>query len=70
MQVRGSVSPLSWTSGLSMTWTEGNVWVWETTSIGETTNFEWKPLRNGTDWALGGNYWSRGGQTIEIYPSF
>ncbi len=70
MQVRGSVAPLSWSSGLPMTWTEGNVWVWETTSIGETTNFEWKPLRNGTDWSVGGNYWGRGGQTIEVYPNF
>lgn len=70
MAVRGSVSPLSWSSNSSMTATEGNVWVWETTSIGETTQFEWKPLRNGTDWSLGGNYWARGGETVEVYPSF
>jgi glycosidase len=70
MDVRGSVSPLSWNSGQPMTWTEGNIWVWETTSIGEATQFEFKPLRNGTDWSQGGNYWSRGGQTIEVYPTF
>lgn len=70
MAVRGSVAPLSWDSNLSTMLTEGNVWVYETTSIGETTQFEWKPLRNGTDWPTGGNNWSRGGQTVEVYPSF
>lgn len=70
MGFRGSVSPLSWTSSQTGTWTEGNVWVWETTSIPETTEFEWKLLRNATDWSLGGNYWARGGETIEVYPSF
>jgi glycosidase len=70
MAVRGSVAPLSWTSNLSTMLTEGNVWVYETTTIPETTQFEWKPLRNGTDWSTGSNYWSRGGQTIEVYPSF
>jgi len=27
-------------------------------------------MRNGTDWSLGSNYWSRGGETVEVYPSF
>lgn len=53
-----------------MTLTEGNVWVYETTAIDEATSFEFKPLRNGTDWSLGNNYWSRGGETIEVYPGF
>lgn len=70
MEVRGSVSPLSWTLGQPMTLTEGNVWVYETTAIDEATSFEFKPLRNGTDWSLGNNYWSRGGETIEVYPGF
>ena len=70
MAVRGSTSPFSWGSNLSATSTEGNVWVYETTSVSETTQFEWKPLKNGTDWSTGSNYWSRGGETIEVYPSF
>lgn len=70
MAVRGSVAPLSWLTNSAATATEGNVWVWETTSIPETTAFEWKPLRNGIDYSLGSNYWGRGGQTIEVYPSF
>ncbi len=70
MAFRGSVAPLSWTSSQTGTLTEGNVWTWETTSIGETTQFEWKPMRNGTDWSLGANYWARGGETVEVYPSF
>lgn len=45
-------------------------WVYETTAIAETAQVEWKPLRNGTDWSAGANYWSRGGQTIEVYPGF
>lgn len=70
MSVAGSVAPLSWSTLLPMTFTEGNVWVWETTSFSTTTGFDFKPLRNGTDWSLGANYSSRGGQTMEVYPSF
>ncbi len=70
MTARGDTSPLSWLADQSMTWTEGNVWTWETTAIAETAQFQWKPLRNGTDWSLGGNYWGRGGETIEVYPGF
>jgi hypothetical protein len=70
MSIAGSVAPLSWTSLQAMTFTEGNVWVWETTGFSTTTAFDFKPLRNGTAWSLGGNYSSRGGETIEVYPSF
>jgi glycosidase len=68
--IRGSTSPLSWSSGQQASWTAGDVWVWETTSIGEGTQFEFKPLKNDTTWSQGNNYWSRGGLTVEIYPSF
>jgi glycosidase len=70
MSIAGSVAPFSWTMLQAMTFTEGNVWVWETTGFSTTTAFDFKPLRNGTDWSLGGNYSSRGGETIEVYPSF
>jgi glycosidase len=68
--VRGSTSPLSWTSGQLATESAGNVWIWESTSIGESTQFEFKPLINDSTWSQGNNYWSRGGMTVEIYPSF
>jgi glycosidase len=70
MSARGDTSPLSWTASLPMTWTEGDVWTWETTAIPETSQFQWKPMRNGTDWSLGGNYYGRGGESIEVYSSF
>ncbi len=70
MGFRGSVSPYSWTSSLAGMPTEGNVWVSETTAIGESTQFEWKPLLNDTSWSLGANYWARGGETVEVYPGF
>jgi len=68
--VRGSVTPLNWNSGQPAAWTEGNVWVYETTGIGEDAQFEFKPLKNDTIWSQGDNYWGRGGMTIEIYPTF
>lgn len=68
--VRGSVAPLSWEVGQQATWTPQSIWVWETSQIGESTPFEFKPLINDTAWSLGNNYWSRGGMTVEVYPGF
>ena len=68
--IRGSQYPFWWDDGRSMRWTTGDVWVWETTNIGEGTQFEFKPLKNDTTWSQGNNFWSRGGLTVEIYPSF
>lgn len=70
MSVRGSVAPLSWTSGQPMTWTPADIWTWETTGITEDTAFEFKPLINDTTLSLGNNFWGRGGMTVEIYPKF
>jgi hypothetical protein len=68
--IRGSTAPLSWGSGQQASWTAGNVWTWETTGIGAGSAFEFKPLKNDTTWSQGNNYGSRGGLTVEIYPSF
>lgn len=68
--VRGSVAPLSWDAGQQATWTPQNSWVWETSQIGESSAFEFKPLINDTTWSLGDNFWSRGGMTVEVYPDF
>lgn len=68
--IRGSTPPLSWSSGRQATWTPQHVWVWETTSIAETTAFQFKPLVNDSVWSQGNNYWMRGGMTVELYPVF
>lgn len=68
--IRGDTAPLSWNVGLQATWTPQHIWVWETSSIDESTSFEFKPLINDTLWANGNNYGMRGGMTIEVYPTF
>jgi hypothetical protein len=70
MYVRGSVSPLSWTTGTAMTWTTGNAWTWSTTAIPDGTKFEFKGLINNTTWSDGANFEGIGGTTITVYPTF
>ncbi len=69
MYIRGA-SPLSWDSGVAMTWTDGNVWVWETTQLSSGEGMEYKPLINDSTWASGNNYYVTGGQAVDIYPGF
>lgn len=68
--IRGSVSPLSWTTGAAATWTIGNVWVWTTTGFASGASFEYKPLINDSRWSDGANYVGTGGATLDIYPTF
>lgn len=70
--IRGSIPQLNnWQApGRAGTWTEGNVWVYDTTDIPEGTEFEWKPLINDEHWSGGGNYKGVGGQTMDEYPEF
>jgi len=70
--IRGSIPQLNnWQAhGKACRWTEGNVWVYETSDIPEETEFEWKPLINDEHWSLGGNYKGVGGQTMDEYPEF
>ena len=66
--IRGSKSPLSWTAGISATWTTGNVWVasWSDS----TGDVDIKPLVNDAAWSIGANYKVRAGTTVDIYPYF
>jgi len=70
--IRGSIPQLNnWQSpGKTCMWTEGNVWVYETTDLPEGTDFEWKPLINDEHWSVGDNYKGVGGQTMDEYPEF
>lgn len=70
--IRGSIPQLNnWQSpGKACMWSEGNVWVYETTDIPEGTGFEWKPLINDEHWSVGVNYEGVGGQTMDVYPVF
>lgn len=53
-----------------MTWTSGNVWVWEAPST--LSSFEFKPLINDTTWSTGGNYKVTAAtpRSVHIYPFF
>gem|GEM_PF-907483 len=68
--IRGDTPPLSWSVGLPATWTEGNIWVWETNLIPDGQRFEFKPLINDRIWSRGSNYEGYGGQIIDVYPEF
>ncbi|MEM2250482.1 MAG: alpha-amylase family glycosyl hydrolase [Candidatus Hadarchaeales archaeon] len=68
--IRGDTPPLSWSVGLPATWTEGNIWVWETNQIPDGQRFEFKPLINDERWSIGANYVGYGGQTIDVSPTF
>ncbi len=70
--IRGSIPQLNnWQApGRAGTWTEGNVWVYDTTDIPEGTEFEWKPLINDETWGVSDNYKGVGGQTMDEYPEF
>jgi len=70
MYIRGSVSPLSWTSGVVMTNKSSDVWEWITGDIPSGSSFEFKLLINDSTWSTGGNYTGTGGQTIDVYPDF
>lgn len=70
MYVRGSVAPLSWTTGAAMTWTTGNAWTYTTTAIPAGTKFEFKGLINNSRWSDGANFEGIGGQTMTVYPTF
>lgn len=73
--VRGSNAPLTWSKGIKMRWTEGNVWTWETEAFPADANIEFKVLFNDEKWEVVDgqplkNHETRGGTTIEITPVF
>ncbi len=68
LTVRGAVAPLSWTADSSLTSVGTDTWA--ITIPSPPAPFEWKPLLDGTTWALGPNYHVAPGQTVDIYPHF
>lgn len=75
LYIRGNTSPLSWSRGLKMRWTEGNVWVWQTDSFPAGAEIEFKVLIDDNQWEIIGdkpleNHRAPGGATTEITPVF
>lgn len=68
LSVRGSLSPLSWTSGATMT--QKSDTVFELQVRGLKAPLEWKPLFGDMTWSRGSNYIAQPGQTVDIYPHF
>jgi len=68
ISVRGDGAGMSWTEGLSCTWSAGNVWL---CSLPEQVGpVELKPLVDDTTWAKGTNYVIGADATLDIYPFF
>ena len=70
MYIRGDTSPLSWSTGVAMTWTTGNLWVYTTTSMASGKSFEFKVLKNNTTWSTGANFSGTSGTTTTVTPTF
>ncbi len=73
--IRGNTPPLSWSRGIEMRWTEGNVWVWETDSYPADVEIEFKVLIDDNRWEIVDdqpfkNQKAKGGATTEITPVF
>ncbi|MBN1359507.1 MAG: hypothetical protein JW993_02895 [Sedimentisphaerales bacterium] len=73
--IRGNTPPLSWSKGIDMQWTAGNVWVWQTQSIAANTPIEFKVLIDDVTWEIVDgqatkNHTSTGGATVDIAPVF
>ncbi len=66
----GDLAPLSWTAALAPARREGDsTWVFEL-DLPEGAIVEWKPVRNGSDWACGRNYTTLAGDTVTVAPYF
>jgi predicted alpha/beta superfamily hydrolase len=66
--IRGSVAPLSWTTGQNATWSTGNVWI--ATWANAAGDADVKPLVNDATWSVGSNYHVKAGATVDVYPFF
>lgn len=67
--IRGDGAGLNWSSGVSATWTTGNIWVLSTQP--SAGGFEFKPLFNDTNWSIGANYVvPDGNAVVDVYPFF
>jgi alpha-amylase len=75
LYVRGNKPPLSWSKGIKMRWTTGNVWVWETDHYPADTELGFKVLIDDKNWEIIDgqplkNHKAKGGTTTEITPQF
>ncbi|MDB4930122.1 MAG: esterase family protein [Myxococcaceae bacterium] len=68
LSLRGDLASLSWDRGVSLSHLAGDVWEWSSTGVASA--FEWKPLLDDRDWSLGPNYRATPGATLDIYPRF
>lgn len=75
LYVRGDSPPLSWSKGIKMQWTQGNVWVWETHAFASGAPIEFKVLINDAKWEIVDgqatkNHKTSGGATAQVTPVF
>jgi len=73
--IRGNEPPLSWSEGVRLQWTEGNVWEWKTNEFAANEDIEFKVLINDKIWEIVDshpykNHRTKGGETQEIVPVF
>lgn len=68
LAIRGSQSPLTWTSGMAAGVGDPNVFVAQVRGL--TGTVEWKPLLDDRTWSIGPNYAAQAGSTVDIWPHF
>ncbi|MBO2448816.1 alpha amylase C-terminal domain-containing protein [Actinomadura barringtoniae] len=68
--IRGSVAPLSWSTGKDCVNQSAALWKCTIDGIPSGTSLEYKPLINDTTWSTGANFTTTAGQTTDIYPTF
>ena len=68
LSVRGDEPYLHWTKGLALGSVAGDKWEIVLTAIDRP--FQFKFLRNDTDWSKGDNLTASPGDTIEVTPAF
>ncbi|WP_224369465.1 alpha/beta hydrolase [Hyalangium versicolor] len=66
--VRGSTSPLTWSTGQDAQGVQEHVWtyVWRKSA----RRLEFKPLLDDHGWSVGGNYRFQEGSTVDVFPFF
>ncbi|MEV4017265.1 alpha-amylase family glycosyl hydrolase [Nonomuraea angiospora] len=70
LTLRGSVAPLSWTTGQACANKGAALWICTVAGISSGTSVQYKPLINDTTWSQGSNYTTTGGSTVDITPTF
>lgn len=68
MFLRGSLAPLSWTAGVAMQQVDAETW--EYSLPAHSTELEFKPRLDETEWSKGPNYVVKPGTTVDVFPRF